>query len=130
MPTREIAFSLLLLKITARRPKGGAYMKKYELMYIVKADLDDASRKAEIEKLHAILTDNGATIDDVKEWGLRDFAYPINDMTKGYYVIVKMHAGEAALNEFARLARINANVVRHLITVDETKDKPAKEAKK
>ena len=31
-------------------------MKKYEIMYILKADLEEAARKAEIEKLHGILT--------------------------------------------------------------------------
>ena len=31
-------------------------MKKYEIMYILKADLDDATRIAEIEKIHGILT--------------------------------------------------------------------------
>ena len=93
-------------------------MKKYELMYIVKDGLDEAARKAEIEKLNKILTDNGAKVGEVKEWGLRNFAYPINKMIKGYYVIVKLTAEEAALNEFARLAKINPNVVRHLFTVD------------
>ena len=52
-------------------------MKKYEIMYILKADLDDASRKGEIEKLHGLLTKGGATIANVNEWGLRDLAYPI-----------------------------------------------------
>lgn len=93
-------------------------MKKYELMYIVKDGLDEAARKAEIEKLHGILTSNGAKLGDVKEWGLRDFAYPIKKMNKGYYVVVKLLADEAALNEFARLAKIDQNVVRHLFTVD------------
>lgn len=103
----------------ARRPKGGKRMKKYELMYIVKDGLDEEARKAEIEKLHNILTSNGATITEVKEWGLRNFAYPINKQIKGYYVVVKLTANEAALNEFSRLARINQNVVRHLFTVDQ-----------
>ncbi len=94
-------------------------MKKYELMYIVKDGLDEEARKAEIEKLHNILTSNGATITEVKEWGLRNFAYPINKQIKGYYVVVKLTANEAALNEFSRLARINQNVVRHLFTVDQ-----------
>ena len=94
-------------------------MKKYELMYIVKDGLDEEARKAEIEKLHKILTSNGATIGEVKEWGLRNFAYPINKQIKGYYVVVKLTADDAALNEFARLARINPNVVRHLFTVDQ-----------
>ncbi|MBQ0008755.1 MAG: 30S ribosomal protein S6 [Firmicutes bacterium] len=93
-------------------------MKKYELMYIVKDGLDEAARKAEIEKLHGILTSNGAKLGDVKEWGLRDFAYPINKQTKGYYVVLKLTADEAALNEFSRLAKIDQNVVRHLFTVD------------
>ena len=94
-------------------------MKKYELMYIVKDGLDEEARKAEIEKLHGILTSNGATLGAVKEWGLRNFAYPINKQIKGYYVVVKLTANDAALNEFSRLAKINPNVVRHLFTVDQ-----------
>ena len=93
-------------------------MKKYEIMYIVKDGLEEEARKAEIEKLHAILTGNGAKVTDVKEWGLRNFAYPIKKMVKGYYVVIKVTADEAALNEFARKAKFDANVVRHLITVD------------
>jgi len=93
-------------------------MKKYEIMYILKADLEEAARKDEISKLHAILTEKGAEIRDVKEWGLKDFAYPIEDLKRGYYVVIKVTADEAALLEFGRLARIDANVLRHLITID------------
>ena len=93
-------------------------MKKYEIMYIVKDGLEEGARKAEIEKLHAILTGRGAKITDVKEWGLRNFAYPINKQVKGYYVVIKVTADEPTLKEFSRLAKINPNVVRHLITTD------------
>jgi len=94
-------------------------MRNYEIMYIVNASIDEEARKAEIEKLHKILTDNGATVTKVNEWGLRDFAYPIDDMLKGYYVVIKVSADEAALKEFARLTKIDKNVVRHLVTVDQ-----------
>jgi len=94
-------------------------MKKYEIMYIVKDGLEEAARKAEIEKLHGILTSNGAEVTNVNEWGLKNFAYPINDMIKGYYVVIKVTANVEALNEFSRLVKINPNVVRHLITVDQ-----------
>lgn len=96
-------------------------MKKYEVMYILKADLDEEARKALIEKLHGILTVGGGAVTDVKEWGLREFAYPIDDMLKGYYVVIKVTSNQEALNEFRRLAGINANVVRYLITVDKDK---------
>ena len=94
-------------------------MKKYEVMYILKADLDESARKVEIEKLHNILEATGGKVSQVNEWGLRDFAYPIDDMLKGYYVVIKVETNEEALSEFKRLTKIDQNVVRHLITVDQ-----------
>ena len=94
-------------------------MKKYEIMHILKADLDDASRKGEIEKLHGLLTKGGATIANVNEWGLRDLAYPIKKQTKGYYVVIKIQTESAdAFKEFDRLSKIDPAVLRYLITVD------------
>lgn len=90
-------------------------MRKYEVMYIVKPTLDDDARATLIEKLHGILTDNGATIDDVNEWGLRELAYEIDDFKKGYYVVTQFTSEEIAVNEFNRLTRINQDVIRHLI---------------
>ncbi len=93
-------------------------MKKYEIMYILKAGLDDAARKAEVDKLHGIITSNGGKITDVNEWGLREFAYPIKKETKGYYVVIKIEADNVALNEFDRITRFDNNVLRTLVTVD------------
>ena len=94
-------------------------MRKYEIMYILKADLDEAARKAEMEKLAKILTDNGAEVTKTDEsMGLRDLAYPIKKETKGYYVVLKVTMGNEAISEFNRLARINNSVLRHLIVVD------------
>ena len=90
-------------------------MNKYELMYIVNVNVDDAQRAELIERLHTILTDNGATIEKVDEWGLREFAYEINFQKQGYYVVTTFSSTPEALDEFRRLVRINKNVVRHMI---------------
>ena len=89
-------------------------MKQYETMYIINANLDDASRVQLIDEMHGIITSHGGTIDKVEEWGLRDFAYPIEKMTKGYYVVVTYTVAVDGLNEFDRLMRINNDVIRHL----------------
>lgn len=94
-------------------------MGKYEIMYILSAALTEEARKAEIEKLHKILADNKGQVKEVKEWGLRDFAYPMKKQTKGYYVIIKVSADKACLDEFTRLAKLDNQVIRHLITVDQ-----------
>lgn len=94
-------------------------MKKYEIMYILKSSLDDAARKAQIEKLHGIITKNGGKVNNVNEWGLRDLAYPIKKEIKGYYVVIKIEADNVALKEFDRLTRFDVNVLRTLVTVDQ-----------
>lgn len=93
-------------------------MKKYEIMYILKADLADEARAEVVKNLASILENNGAKITNTNEWGIRDLAYLINDESKGYYVVLKVTADEKALNEFGRLVRINQNVLRHLVTID------------
>lgn len=90
-------------------------MRNYEIMYIVNANLDDASRQALVDSLHGILTSNGGTVKNVDEWGVREFAYPIDDMTKGYYMVLKVEANPETVKEFDRLARIETNVVRFII---------------
>ena len=94
-------------------------MKKYEIMYILKANLEDAQRKEVIEKLHSLLTNEGAKVTNVNEWGLRDLAYPIKKEIKGYYVVIKVECEPNATKEFDRKTKINNNVLRYLITVDQ-----------
>ncbi len=93
-------------------------MKQYETMYIIKSSLDDAARNALVEEMHGIITAHGGTIDKIDDWGMKDFAYEIDGMTKGYYVVVNYTVDVAGLNEFNRLMRINNNVVR-LMTISE-----------
>lgn len=90
-------------------------MKKYEIMYIVNASLDDAARQSVMDGMHKIITDHNGSIDKVEEWGVKEFAYEINHMNKGYYVLINVTANNEGIQEFDRLTRINSNIVRYLI---------------
>lgn len=94
-------------------------MRKYEIMYILRADLEEAARKEVMDKLASIITDNGGKVENTDEsMGLRELAYPIKEQTKGYYVVLKVSMDNKAINEFNRLVRINPSVLRHLIVVE------------
>ena len=94
-------------------------MRKYEIMYILRADLDEAQRKEVMEKLAKIITDNGGKVEETSEaMGLRELAYPIKEQSKGYYVVLKVSMDNKAINEFNRLVRINPSVLRHIIVVE------------
>ena len=68
----------------AVRPKGGVNMNKYEVMYIINVAVEEEKRTALIETLSKIITDHSGKVLKTDEWGMRDFAYPIDHMTKGY----------------------------------------------
>ncbi len=90
-------------------------MKKYEIMYILDASVEEATRKETMETLHGIVTNGNGTLEKVDEWGMREFAYKIEDMTKGYYVVITVNADNEVISEFDRICRINSTVVRNMI---------------
>lgn len=95
-------------------------MRNYEIMYILRADLDEATREAEMKKVQTLLEENGGKVKSVDvKLGLRDLAYPINDLKKGFYVVLKVEADETVLYQFNRKVKINPAVLRHLVTIDQ-----------
>lgn len=94
-------------------------MRKYEIMYILRPDLEEDAVQAAKENLSKILTDNGAEINEVQEMGKRRLAYEINDLNTGVYVVLYVTAGSEAINEFDRLTKINENVLRFMVIRDE-----------
>lgn len=91
-------------------------MNKYEIMFIVRPDVDEEVRKNTVSTLEKALTDSKSTITLSKELGQKEFAYEIKKMKSGYYYLYNIESNNAdATKEFDRLARIDENVVRHLI---------------
>jgi small subunit ribosomal protein S6 len=101
-------------------------VREYEIMYILRPDLEEEQEKAVKEKLASILTGNGAEINEVKELGKRRLAYEINDVNTGTYVVLYVTAGSEAINEFDRLVKINDDVLRFMTIKDERKPAEAK----
>ncbi|GGA70293.1 30S ribosomal protein S6 [Ornithinibacillus halotolerans] len=90
-------------------------MRKYEIMYIIRPDMEEDAQKALIERFNGILTDNGAEIENVKEVGKKRLAYEINDYRDGYYVLINFSGDEKSVNEFDRLAKFSEDIIRHIV---------------
>ena len=91
-------------------------MKKYEIMFIVRPDIDENAVKNTVKSLEKVLTDSKAKITLSKELGQREFAYEIKKFKSAYYFLYNIEAkDDSAIKEFDRIARIDENVVRHLV---------------
>ena len=89
-------------------------MNKYEIMFILKTN-DEEAIKNEVSSLKSVITDLKGEITEEKEMGNKKLAYPIKKETNGYYYVINCNANNEAVSEFDRKARINENVIRHLI---------------
>ncbi len=91
-------------------------MKKnyYELTYIVNPVLDEEQTKATVAKFTDFLTNNGAEIDEMNEWGLQSLAYEINRKNTGYYVNAYFNAPGELIAKLERQMQIDDNVMRYL----------------
>ena len=91
-------------------------MNKYEIMFIVRSDIDEETRKNTVSSLEKVLTSNKSTITLSKELGQMEFAYEIKKFKSGYYYLYNIESTSTdATKEFDRVARINENVIRHLV---------------
>ncbi|MDD3129273.1 MAG: 30S ribosomal protein S6 [Candidatus Izemoplasmatales bacterium] len=90
-------------------------MKRYEIMYIIRPNLEEQTRKNLIEELNKILTNLGSEEVKVNEWGIKDLAYEIADFSKGYYVVLDVVAPKEAIQELDRVMKIREDVIRHIV---------------
>ena len=91
-------------------------MRKYEIMFIVKPDLEEKTVKDTVKKLEKALTDNKAVITLSKELGQKEFAYEIKGFKSGFYYLYNIDSNsDKAVKEFDRIAAIDENVIRHLV---------------
>ncbi|QXE01695.1 30S ribosomal protein S6 [Terribacillus sp. DMT04] len=89
-------------------------MRDYEIMYIVRPDIEEEAKTALVERFNGILTDNGAEIVKVDEKGKKRLAYEINDHRDGYYYVINLKGNEAAINEFDRQAKFSDDIIRQM----------------
>ena len=87
----------------------------YETMYIVESTGTEEATAALVNKFKALIEENG-TVESFNEWGKRKLAYPINDMTEGYYVLVTYTAKPSFVAELERIFNITEGVMRSLTT--------------
>lgn len=92
-------------------------MRNYEIMFIVRPTLGESETAKVVKDLEKALTSNGAKIKESKDLGQKEFAYEIDKIKSGHYFLTVVESkDDKAVKEFDRLASINGEIVRHLIT--------------
>ncbi len=90
---------------------------KYEILYIIRPDINDEAKQQLIERFDNILTNQGSEVVESKDWAKKRLAYEINDYREGVYHLIHVNASDSkGIDEFDRLARISRDILRFMIT--------------
>jgi small subunit ribosomal protein S6 len=91
-------------------------LRSYDLVYIVKPDLDTETLNAVVERVAQRLAEQHATIEHTDTWGRRRMAYPIQRYREGLYVFVRFSVPGEGIPEIKRTLRITEHVLRASVT--------------
>ncbi|REK72017.1 30S ribosomal protein S6 [Paenibacillus paeoniae] len=92
-------------------------MRKYEVMYIIRPDVEQENVQALVDKFNGIIS-NGGEVTKTDVIGKRRLAYEINKLRDGYFVLVHFNATTEVVNELDRIMKISDEVIRTLIVRD------------
>jgi len=94
-------------------------MRSYELMYIVRPDVEETAFNSLVEKVNDWIKDSGGEVENVDLWGKRRLAYPIQKQNEGQYVLVKTQLDPDFCSELEHNLGLQETVMRFLLTADE-----------
>jgi small subunit ribosomal protein S6 len=97
-----------------------ASMRNYELAYIADPDLDEKLTEELEGKVKDWIESAGGVIDKIDHWGKRRLAYEINDKLDGFYTFIYAQLPPQANVEIERTMQLNEQILRYMITVQET----------
>lgn len=95
-------------------------MRDYEAVYIFDSALEESAVNEKLDRFHSLIVgEAGGEVTEVDHWGRRQLAYPLQKHQNGYYVVTHFKAEAERLPEFERLLKLDDDLLRYLIVVNE-----------
>jgi small subunit ribosomal protein S6 len=90
-------------------------LRDYEVLYIVRADLDDEKVQDIVKRVGTLVEKSGGTLERTHLWGKRKLAYEVKHQKEGSYVLQDFQIGPERIPELESALKITEEVLRHLI---------------
>jgi small subunit ribosomal protein S6 len=90
-------------------------LRDYEVLYIVRADLDDEKVQDAVKRVNTLIQRSGGTIERTNLWGKRKLAYEVKHQKEGSYILQDFQLDPNRVPELEASLKITEEVLRHLI---------------
>ena len=104
--------------------------RTYEIMFIVRPDVEEAEQDKLIETFSGYVTSGGGTIKSTEKMGRRRLAYTVRKFNDGFYVLLIVEAPAALVTELERRLRVQESVIKFITVRMDEEDKRVAKIKK
>jgi small subunit ribosomal protein S6 len=99
----------------------------YEVMFIIRPDVDDDEAEKLITNFSSTVTTGGGVVKSVEKLGRRKLAYMVRRFNDGNYVLLTIEAGGPVVLELERRLRVTEPVIKFItVRIDEEEKRLAK----
>jgi small subunit ribosomal protein S6 len=81
-------------------------------MLILPAEADESVVTTAVDRITKVVSANGGEVANIDRWGRRRFAFEMNHLNEGYYVVVTFTAEPAVQSELERVLNLADEVIR------------------
>ena len=101
--------------------------RTYEIMFIVRPDVEEADLDKLIEGFQKNVTDGGGEVKATEKMGRRRLAYTVRKFNDGFYVLLTIAAAGSLISEVERRLRVSEQVIKFItVRMDEEEKRLAK----
>jgi small subunit ribosomal protein S6 len=101
--------------------------RTYEIMFIVRPDVEEAELDKLIETFSGYVTTGGGTITSTEKMGRRRLAYTVKKFNDGFYILLIVEAPASLISEIERRLRVSEQVIKFItVRMDEENKRVAK----
>ena len=101
--------------------------RTYEIMFIVRPDVEEADLDKLIEGFSGNVTTGGGEVKSVEKMGRRRLAYTVRKFNDGFYVLLTIAAEGKLITEIERRLRVSEPVIKFItVRMDEEEKRLAK----
>ena len=101
--------------------------RTYEIMFIVRPDVEEAELDKLIEGFSANVTNGGGEVKSVEKMGRRRLAYTVRKFNDGFYILLNVAAAGSLITEIERRLRVSEQVIKFItVRTDEENKRLAK----
>jgi small subunit ribosomal protein S6 len=101
--------------------------RTYEIMFIVRPDVEEADLDKLIEGFQKNVTDGGGEVRSTEKMGRRRLAYTVRKFNDGFYVLLTIVAEGSIIAEVERRLRVSEPVIKFItVRIDEEEKRLAK----